>query len=144
MSSPQLMLFGAVLAQVALTAILYLLLAQVRFTLANDASLDRKRLAYDQSAWPMRAQLISNSVISQFEAPVLFYVGVLFAFHFHVVDQTMAILGWIFVASRIIHAVIHTTRNIVFPRFGAFLLGLFSLIVFWALLGIRVFGIGQS
>lgn len=139
MTSPELTLFGAVLAQAALTVILYLLLVQARFSIANDPSLDRERLAYDQSAWPLRARLVSNSVISQFELPVLFYAGALFAFHFGAVDQTMAILGCIFVAARFVHALIHTTKNIVMPRFGAFLLGFFALIVFWALLGIRVF-----
>ena len=80
MEDPKQLLFCAVVGQVALTIILYLLLVRSRFAAANDPTLDRKRLAYDQAAWPTRSRLISNSVTSQFELPVLFYVGVLFAF----------------------------------------------------------------
>lgn len=140
MTNPEAMLFGPVFAQAVLTTILYLMLVQARFSVANDASLDRARLAYDQSAWPLRARLISNAVVSQFELPVLFYVGAAFALHFDAVDKTMVILAWIFVILRVVHALIHTTKNIVIPRFGAFLLGFITLIIFWAVLAIRVFG----
>lgn len=133
------MLFGAALAQAVLTVILYLMLVHARFSIGNDPTLDRARLAYDQSAWPLRARLISNAVISQFELPVLFFIGVLFAFQFQFVDKTLAILGWLFVVLRIIHAIIHTTKNIVLPRFGAFLLGFIVLAIFWSILAIRVF-----
>jgi len=141
MEDPKQLLFCAVLGQVALTIILYLLLVRSRFAAANDPTLDRKRLAYDQGAWPMRSRLISNSVTSQFELPVLFYVGVLFAFQLERADKTLAILAVIFVVLRVIHALIHTTHNVVLHRFGAFLLGFITLIVFWCILAVRMLGL---
>lgn len=143
MTTPELSLFGAVLAQAFLTSVLYLLLVRARFSVANDPSLDRERLAYDQSAWPLRARLIANSVSSQFELPVLFYAAAAFAFIFNQVNPTLAILAWLFVILRVIHAVIHTGRNVVIQRFGAFLLGFITLIIFWIVLAIQVYQAAQ-
>ena len=57
MEDPKQLLFCAVVGQVALTIILYLLLVRSRFAAANDPTLDRKRLAYDQAAWPTRSPI---------------------------------------------------------------------------------------
>lgn len=130
-------LFGAVLAQAALTAALYLLLVQARFKAANAPETDRKRVAFDQSAWPLPARLLSNSVTSQFELPVLFYIGALFAFQFGAVDFLLAALAWIFVLLRGLHAMEHTGANVVMRRFGVFLGGFVALISFWAVLAFR-------
>jgi hypothetical protein len=132
-------LFGAVLAQAALTAALYLLLVRARFKAANAPETDRKRVAFDQSAWPLPARLLSNSVTSQFELPVLFYVGALFAFQFGAVDFLLAAIAWIFVLLRILHAIEHTGANVVMRRFGVFLAGFIALIGFWAVLAFRAF-----
>lgn len=139
MTDTQLILFSAVLAQVALTVIVYAMLIRARFAAANDPGTDRSRLGYDQSAWPVKARLISNSVTSQFELPVLFYAGTLFAFILGGVDLIVAGLAWIFVATRFIHAMIHTTHNIVMQRFGAFLAGFIALIIMWAYLAVHAF-----
>lgn len=139
MTDTQLALFAAVLVQIALTVALYAMLIRARFAAANDPATDRSRLAYDQAAWPLKARLVSNSVTSQFELPVLFYAGSLFAFILGGVDWIVVILAWVFVATRVIHALIHTTRNIVMQRFGAFLAGFIALVIMWAYLAIHAF-----
>lgn len=144
MTSTQLALFGAVLAQIGLAIVLYAMLIRARFAAANDPATDRKKLAYDQSAWPLPARLISNSVSSQFELPVLFYAGALFAFQFGAIDWVSAGLAWVFVATRIIHAIIHTGKNIVMQRFGAFVSGFIALVIFWAYLAVHVFFAAQG
>lgn len=131
MTTAQFVLFGAVLTQVGLTVVLYLMLVRARFSYAADAANIRPDMAYDQSAWPVPARLISNSVTSQFELPVLFYVGVLFAFNFGAADWISAVIAWIFVALRIVHAIIHTGKNVVMRRFSAFLGGFIAVILLW-------------
>lgn len=137
MTMPQTALFGAVLAQALLTIVLYFLLIRVRFAVPRSEL--RKEIAYDQSAWPVKARLVSNSVTSQFELPVLFYAGALFAFQFGVVDMILAAIAWAFVAARVVHAIIHTGKNVVMRRFGVFLVSFLTLILFWLWLAIRVF-----
>jgi len=131
-------LFGAVLVEAGLTAALYLLLVRARFAAAKDPQTDLKRVAFDQSAWPLKARLLSNSVTSQFELPVLFYVGALFAFQFGAADLLLAGIAWAFVILRLLHAVEHTSSNVVMRRFSIFLAGFLALIAFWAVLGWRV------
>lgn len=132
------LLFGAVLAQVALTMVLYLLLVRARFGVPKTDL--RPEMAYDQAAWPVKARLIGNSVTSQFELPVLFYAGVAFALLLGAADMAMATLAWLFVGTRVVHAVIHTGKNVVMARFTTFLVGFLILIAFWILLSIRAFG----
>jgi hypothetical protein len=139
LTDTQIALFAAVLAQVTLAIVLYAMLVRVRFAVANDPTTDRSRLAYDQAAWPVKARLVSNAVMSQFELPVLFYAGAAFAFILGGVDWIVVILAWIFVATRIIHAIIHTGKNIVMQRFGAFLAGFIALIVMWAYMAVHAF-----
>lgn len=136
-------LFFAVLMQVALTAILYLLLVRSRFSLLKDKSAMRPEMAYDQAAWPMRPRLVSNAVISQFELPVLFYAAALFTLHFNAANWLAAALAWVFVLSRIAHAAIHIGPNTVPVRFLVFLFGFLALIALWANLALHVLGTGS-
>ncbi len=137
MTTPQLALFGAVLGQALLSIILYVMLIRARFGVPKSEL--KREMAYDQSAWPVKARLVSNSVTSQFELPVLFYAGALFALQFAVVDIVLAALGWLFVAARVGHAIIHTGKNIVMRRFGVFFVSFLALVSFWIWLAIRVF-----
>ncbi|MBB5519933.1 MAPEG family protein [Amphiplicatus metriothermophilus] len=138
MTNAELWLFSAVLAQIALTAVLYLALVRARFSVPK-AEL-RPEMAYDQAAWPTKARQVSNAVISQFELPVLFYAGALFAFVLGAASWTLVALAWAFVATRVVHAVIHTGKNVIMPRFFIFLAGFLLLIAFWIALAVRALG----
>jgi hypothetical protein len=142
MTTAQMLLFAAVLTQVALTFVVYLLLVRARFAYASDRANLKPELAYDQSAWPVSARQIANSVTSQFELPVLFYAGVLFAFQFGAAGWVAAALAWIFVATRIAHAFIHIGKNVVMTRFQFFFAGFVTVAVLWIYLAITVFAAG--
>lgn len=139
MTTAQMALFGAVFAQVAMTFVIYLLLVRARFTYASDRANLKPELAYDQAAWPVKARQIANSVTSQFELPVLFYAGALFAFQFGVTGWVAAGLAWLFVAARFGHAFIHIGSNVVMTRFKLFFVGFVTLAVFWLYLAVNVF-----
>src|SRR5262245_25211915 len=55
-----------------------------------------------------------------FEMPVLFYAGCLAAIATHTCTRGMVLLAWVFVAARVVHAVIHIGPNVVLPRLLSF------------------------
>lgn len=74
---------------------------------------------------------IGNHYKNLFEAPVLFYAIVAFVLVAHKADGVYLTLAWLFVVTRIVHMLIHVTRNIVLYRFFAFLTGVLLLMVMW-------------
>ena len=54
----------------------------------------------------------------------------------------MVALAWVFVASRILHSLIHTGSNIVMQRGGAFMIGFVAVALMWLWFGLRLYVIG--
>ena len=48
------------------------------------------------------------------------------------------VLAWVFVLTRLLHAYIHTTSNIVRHRFNAFAVGVFILLAMWIIFAVRI------
>ena len=107
-----------VLAQIILTLLVAGGMAYHRTTLLSSREVKHEDIALDNSRWPARARQFANSYANQFELPVLFYVLCLIAQITRTSDLIFIVLAWIFVVSRIVHAYIHTTSNVV-PRRGA-------------------------
>ena len=57
-------------------------------------------------------------------------------------DWLQVALAWVFVASRILHSVIHTGSNIVTQRGLAFVLGFAAVLLMWIWFGLRLYVIG--
>jgi hypothetical protein len=87
-----------------------------------------KDIAITSEAWPEKARLAQNNFANQFETPVLFYVLVLFAIHTGATGWIMQGLAWAYVASRVVHTLIHTGANNVKRRALVFSLGLLALV----------------
>ncbi len=65
---------------------------------------------------------------NQFETPVIFYVICLLVIVAGTATTPIIVAAWIYVASRIVHALIQLTNNKIFPnRFLVFLVGSLSL-----------------
>jgi hypothetical protein len=47
-------------------------------------------------------------------------------------------LAWIFVLSRIVHAIIHTGSNVVLRRFQAYVVGVVTLTIMWVAFALEV------
>ena len=58
------------------------------------------------------------------------------------VDWPAAVLSWGFIASRVVHTLIHTGANVVVRRFQVFLAGFAMIVLLWAWFGLRLFVIG--
>ena len=85
-----------------------------------------------------RLQKIGNCFQNQFELPVLFYLLVMLAIMTHKDDLLFVILSWVFVASRLGHAFIHTGSNVVRVRGAVYGVGLVVLIAMWIIFAVRV------
>lgn len=134
------LIFYPVLVQVLLTLLIYARLLRARVRAIRSGQADRARMALHQDAWPDNVVQISNSLRSQYELPVLFYVvcGVLWALQG--VGALALIAAWLFVASRLVHAWIHLTSNRIRYRarvfaFGWWIMIAMALFALWQLMG---------
>ena len=96
--------------QVTLTFVLLFWMAAVR-TRAFARGLKPADIALRQPNWPPDVTKIANAFHNQLEVPLLFYVLTILAFDTHHAGTVFVTLAWLFVALRIIHAIIHVTTN---------------------------------
>lgn len=132
------LLLVAVLVQIFLTLILFVLLAKRKAKAMKQGDVDRKKAALHNDAWPDYVLQISNNIQNQFQTPVLFYA---LSFAFIVIDavDTLALAGaWTYVLSRLAHSYVHTTSNYVPNRMKIFIVGVFSLLYLAILLAVRL------
>jgi len=120
-----------VFVQVGLTFFLLFWMGAVRLRALKGREVRLVDIALRQPAWPERPTQISNAYDNQFQLPVLFYALVPLALITRKADLLFVVLSWIFVATRLAHAAIHTTSNNVQQRFMAFLAGAIVLLIMW-------------
>jgi hypothetical protein len=125
----------AALAQVLLTLVMYLALAvaKARASKAGLVQLERRALYAD--AWPDNVIQINNNIRNQFELPVLFYVLVIILWQLDHGGLLVPGLAWLFVASRVVHAYIHTGTNYVPSRRKVFTFGWLVVLVMAGIAG---------
>jgi hypothetical protein len=117
------------LGQIGLTLFMYLRLAVVKGREIKAGNVDQEATAIDQNMWPDSVRLINNNLRNQFETPILFYVLCILLWAMAAVNTAVMVLACAYVASRIAHAFVHTTSNVVKIRFSMFLLGMIILFV---------------
>jgi hypothetical protein len=120
-----------VIVQVGLTFFLLFWMGSARLRALRGREVRVGDIALRQPAWPERPMRISNAYDNQFQLPVLFYALVPLALITRKADLLFVVLSWIFVATRLAHAAIHTTSNTVQQRFLAFLAGAIVLLIMW-------------
>jgi hypothetical protein len=128
-----------VFVQVGLTLLLLLWLGRSRLGHLRAGEVKVGDVALGERNWPKRVLQIQNAYHNQLELPVLFYVVVVLAMITRKADLIFVVMAWIFVASRLVHAYIHTTSNKIAWRFQAFVVGVLVLAVMWVTFGLRVF-----
>jgi hypothetical protein len=133
------LLILAMAAQVFMTLVLLVLMGRERVPRVMRGEIRMADIAVERTGYPLKARLLSNSFDNQFQLPVLFFVGVLLLLHLGLVGWVDVVLGWLFVALRLIHAGIHVTTNNIPRRFAAYTAGLAVLALFWLWLVIRIF-----
>ena len=69
---------------------------------------------------------------------MLFYVLVLLVLNLRMSDIVLVTLAWIFVLTRLAHAYVHTTSNVIRLRGGVYGIGVLVLLIMWIWLAIRL------
>ena len=134
-------LFWPAFAQVALVFALGLPMAFLRSRAISTRAVRLGDIALGQQSWPGAVQRISSCYSNQFESPALFLAGVVFAGLLGVHDPLVVGLAWLFIASRLVHALIYVTFNHILYRFLAFIVGFAAIGAIWALLALHVAGL---
>jgi hypothetical protein len=127
-----------VLIQIALTFFVFILLGVRKINAFKARTVDLRKAALDNSAWPDDVRKVSNNIQNQFQLPVIFYV---LCFAFIVTDSVsliVLIFSWAFTISRIVHSYVHVGSNHVPTRSRCFMIGCLSLIFLSVLLILRV------
>ncbi len=117
------LIFLPVLVQVFLTLGLYIYLAKAKSEAVKLGQVNEARRALYDDAWPENVLQINNCIRSQFEIPVLFYSLIIIVWSIDAVSIHIQVLAWLFVLSRIVHALIFTGSNYVPNRRKVFSFG---------------------
>jgi hypothetical protein len=139
-------IFAPVLVQVLLTLGVYVALIRAKVRAMKAGQVDMTRRALHDDAWPESVMKINNNIRNQFEVPVLFYVVAFALWALDAVHVAALAAAWLFVASRVVHAHVHTGSNVVAIRrrvftFGWLMVLVMALLVAWEL-GKRALGAG--
>lgn len=139
MAIPGNYIFLPLLLQVFLAFVLYVALAMTKARASRAGLVDLQRRALHADAWPENVQKINNNIRNQFEVPVLFYILVVVLYQLGAAGLLAQALAWLFVASRLVHAYIHTGSNIVPIRRGVFMFGWLVILAMLVLAAVAVF-----
>jgi hypothetical protein len=126
------LIFWPVLAQVALTMLVFIVLGVRKAKDIKAGKVDRNKTALDNKAWSDDVIKVSNNIANQFQTPVLFYVLCFVIFSLKELSATALILAWTYILSRYIHAYVHIGTNYVPHRLRIFLIGCLVLIIMTA------------
>ncbi|MFD2031283.1 MAPEG family protein [Ancylobacter dichloromethanicus] len=110
----------------------------MRLEAIRAGGLVREEVALDDRGWPPKARQASNCFRNQLELPVLFYVLAILALVTRQTSDFFHVLAWLFVFSRIAHALVHVTTNDLRWRFGAFAFGALVLLAMWVLFALAI------
>ncbi|MEO6013943.1 MAG: MAPEG family protein [Devosia sp.] len=123
-------LIGAVLAQGAIAIVLVYLLGSIRVPMVASGKMKMRDIALSREPWPEHEKKVANAFDNQFQLPVLFYVGCGLSLYFGTI-WIEVIVAWLFVLTRVVHAVVFATTNRVQHRFFWYTAGLGILTFFW-------------
>lgn len=134
-------IYWPLLAQLLLPFLVLFLNAKRKAADVKSGNFDREKAAMDNEAWSKPVVLTSKNLANQFQFPVLFYVLCLILAQIGAVSTAVFIVACLFVASRYIHAYVHTTSNYIPIRMNVFIAGVVLLLV---LFGQTVFAVANA
>jgi hypothetical protein len=123
---------------VALTFGLLFYMGNVRVGMIRRGEVHIRDVALRQPNWPERAAKASIAFHNQLELPLLFYVLVILAIITKQADLLFVLLSWVFVALRVIHALVIVTSNRIQQRFAVFAASALVLLIMWIVFAIRI------
>ena len=124
--------------EVALTLGLGIWLAYLRGRDLRSRTVHPSNIALREPNWPLKTQLVGNCFSNQFELPVLFYVLTILEVVTRHADLIFLILAWVFVLTRIMHSVVHTTTNRIRFRGAWYGFGAVALVIAWVIFIVHI------
>ena len=117
-------IFGPFFGMLLLTFVVWVYLYVRRLAFIKANNIDAQQLTT-----PVRGEQIIPEEVSYpsynfrnlFELPVVFYALCLYLYVTHGVDEVYVIAAWGFFGLRLLHSLIHSTKNIVMLRFIAYM-----------------------
>lgn len=130
-------IFWPMIIQVALVYGIYLLMSARRMgaVKAGTAKADDYRIPNIE---PEPGATVARSLISQFELPVLFFVVCLSLYVTNGAGYLAVFIAWLFVLSRIAHALVHVTSNRLRYRRPLFATGFLLNLFLWLILAVHL------
>jgi len=129
----QINIFFPMIALVALTFAVLLVIPYVRFKAGFQGRLPRDAFKYGESPnVPPDVSLPNRNLMNLLEMPVLFYVACITLYVTKNVDGNALFLAWLYFGLRLCHSVVHITYNKVFHRFLVFAASNVVLALIWA------------
>ncbi len=117
--------------QVVLTLGLVFWGGALRVQAIRSGATQVRDIALGQPGWPEQATKVINAYHNQLQLPVLFYLLIALVLLVAPGTPFMVVLSWLFVLSRLFHALIHVTTNNVPRRFFVFITGVAILTLMW-------------
>jgi hypothetical protein len=124
--------------EVALTLGLLLWLGYLRRNDLKSGKVKVSQIALREPNWTVQTQQVVNCFANQFELPVLFYVLTILAIITRQADLIFLVLAWVFVLTRLMHALVHTTSNMVARRGAWYGFGAVALLAMWIIYMVRI------
>ena len=136
----QLELIYPMAAMVLLTIVVLYRMVRGRVAAVRSGAVDARfyKTHQGENTEPHRVAQNARHFTNLFENPVLFYVACVVAMVSGLGGTPMLVLAWLFVATRIVHAVIHLTSNRIPQRVTAYASSWTVLAAMWLWL---VFGV---
>lgn len=133
-------MFYPMFAMVILTFVIafYLLAMRFKAVRQHKVPIGYFRLNTGTNAPPPHVVAAANHYSNLFEMPLLFYVTCLLAMVMNLQGPLLVMMAWFFVATRVVHALIHLTYNNVFHRLFAFFSGVACILAMWVIIAITV------
>lgn len=119
------------LAQILWSFVVLVIMFQRRRKAFASREVDLADVAVSTERYPDPARLAAANFSNQFETPVLFFALVLIAIHVGATGYVMAALAWLYVATRVVHTLIHTGSNRLQNRALVFAIGIAALVFMW-------------
>jgi hypothetical protein len=111
--------------------IIGLVLAKRRRDALVSRAVKVEDVSVSTEAYPVPARLASANFSNQFESPVIFFALIMLAMEVKATSHLMTLLAWLYVATRIVHSLIHLGPNKVPVRGAVYGLGFLALFGLW-------------
>ncbi|MDX2319988.1 MAG: MAPEG family protein [Moritella sp.] len=117
------------LGHMLLVLSLYILLIMRKSKAIKAKSVDFKKTALNNKAWPEDVVQVSNNLDNQFESPLVFYALCIITVLVGAVNSFAIALSVAYMVFRYIHAYVHVGTNYIPHRLRAFALSLVAMLL---------------